>query len=58
MGLTEEIFEEFFKKLEDDEEFPNSIVNELRDLLNGKGDISQEDIFEIIKRGEENGDKN
>ena len=49
MGIQEDIFEEFFEKLKENEKFPNSIVAELRKLLE-KGEIaSQEKIFEVIK---------
>jgi hypothetical protein len=51
MGINEEIFEEFFKKLEEDEEFPRSIIEELR-KLRGSGEVlSQEKILEVIERG-------
>lgn len=54
MGIQEEIFEVFFKKLEEDEKFPNSILEELK-ILWGNGEIgSQEKILEAIKRGSEN----
>ena len=54
MGVQEDIFEEFFKKLEDDEEFPDSIVEELK-ILRKSGEIaSQEKILEVIERGSEN----
>ena len=49
MGIQEDIFEEFFEKLKENEKFPNSIVAELRKLWE-KGEIaSQEKIFEVIK---------
>ena len=49
MGIQEDIFEEFFEKLKGDENFPDSIVAELRRLWE-KGEIaSQEKIFEVIK---------
>lgn len=54
MGIQEDIFERFFKKLEDDEEFPNSIVEELKGLWESGEIASQEKIFGVIKRGCEN----
>lgn len=51
MGIQEEIFEEFLKKLVEDEKFPDSIIEELRKLQESGEIISQEKIFEIIKRG-------
>ena len=57
MGIQEDIFEEFFKKLEEDEKFPDSIIEELRRLWE-KGEIaSQEKILEVIKRGCEDANK-
>lgn len=57
MGIKEEIFEEFLKKLEEDEGFPRSIIEELRKLWGSEEVISQEKIREVIKRGCENVDK-
>jgi hypothetical protein len=58
MGIQEDIFERFFKKLEDDEDFPDLIVEELKRLL-GNGEIaSQEKILEMVERGSENDSKN
>jgi len=51
MGIKEEIFEEFFKKIEEDEEIPRSIIEELRKLWEEGEVISQEKILEVIKRG-------
>jgi len=51
MGIKEEIFEGFFKKLEEDKEFPHSIIEELEKLWESEEIISQERILEIIKRG-------
>lgn len=50
MGIQEDIFEEFFKKLGDDKEVPNVIVEGLKKLRE-TGDISQENILEALKRG-------
>lgn len=51
MGIQEEIFEEFFKKLGEDKEVPNSMIEELKKLWESGESISQEKIFEVIKRG-------
>ncbi len=51
MGIEEEIFEGFFKKIEEDEEIPRSIIEELRKLWEDGEVISQEKILEVIKRG-------
>ncbi len=51
MGIQEDIAEQFFKKLEEDEKFPDLILEELKRLWE-KGEIaSQEKILEVIKRG-------
>jgi hypothetical protein len=42
MGIQVEIFEGFFKKLEDDEDFPDSIVEELKRLWESGEIASQE----------------
>ena len=57
MGIQENIFEEFFKKLEGDEKFPDSIVAELRRLWEKDEIASQEKILEVIKRGCEDANK-
>lgn len=53
MGIQEEIFEGFFEKLKEDENFPDSIVEELRKLWESGEIASQEKIFEVMKRGYE-----
>ena len=56
MGIKEEIFEEFFKKLEDDDKMSLDTIQELRELIE-KGEINlQEEILKIIQRGRENVD--
>jgi|Deesub1362A_J573_1020465.scaffolds.fasta_scaffold00086_117 hypothetical protein len=50
MGIQGEIFEEFFRKLSEDEAIPSSIIEKLKELLES-GEVSQERIFEVIKRG-------
>lgn len=57
MGIQEDIFEEFFEKLEEDEKFPDSIVEELRRLWEKDEIASQEKILEVIKRGYEDANK-
>lgn len=58
MGIQEEIFEVFFKKLEDDENFPVSIVKELKKLWESGEITSQEKILEVVRGGSGNGIKN
>ncbi len=58
MGIQEEIFEGFFKKLEDDEDFPDPLVEELKRLWESGKIASQEKIHEVVERGSENVSKN
>jgi len=58
MDINDEIFEGFFKKLEEDEEFPRSIIEELRTLWRSREVISQEKILDAIKRECEDGSEN
>ena len=51
MGISEEIFKEFLKELEKDKEFPQLIIEELRNLWKSEEVISQEKILRAIKRG-------
>ncbi len=51
MGIKEDIFEDFFRKLAEDEEIPDSIVNELKELWKNEGIASQEKILEVIEKG-------
>lgn len=51
VGISEEIFEEFFQKLGDDGNFPRLILEELRKLWEGDEVISQEKIFDALKKG-------
>jgi|AntAceMinimDraft_16_1070373.scaffolds.fasta_scaffold16514_2 uncharacterized secreted protein with C-terminal beta-propeller domain len=58
MGIQEEIFEVFFKKLEEDEKFPTSIVEKLKKLWESGEITSKEKILEVMKEGSGNGSKN
>ena len=51
MGIQEEIFEGFFDKLEEDEEIPQKIIEELKKLRENGEIMSQEKIFDLIKKG-------
>lgn len=56
MGIKQEIFEEFFEKLEKDEEISNLITAKLRELWKS-GDMNlREELFEAIRKGCENAD--
>jgi hypothetical protein len=57
MGIKEEIFEEFFTKLEKDSA-PAHIIKGLKDLLD-KGEMtSKEKILELVMEGPEDDVKN
>jgi len=58
MGIQVEIFEVFFKKLEEDEKFPTSIVEKLKKLWESGEITSKEKILEVMKEGSGNGSKN
>lgn len=56
MGIEEEIFEEFFNKLEENEEVPVDVIIELRQLLESGDVLYKENIIEAIDKGANNGD--
>jgi hypothetical protein len=49
MGLEEDIFGTFFKKLRETEGFPDSVIKELERLWQTGKISSREKIFEAIK---------
>lgn len=51
MGIQEEIFKGFFRKLEEDENFPHPIIEELKKLWESGEIALQERIFEAIRGG-------
>lgn len=54
MGIKEEIFDEFFKKLNEDKGIPDFIVEELKGLLENDSLLSEEIILKILERGIKN----
>ena len=58
MGIQEDVFEGFFKKLEDDKDLPDSAVKELKRLWESGEIASQEKILEVVERGIENASEN
>lgn len=58
MGIQEDVFEGFFKKLEDDKDFPDSAVKELKRLWECDEIASKEKIFEVVEKGIENASEN
>jgi hypothetical protein len=56
VGIQEEIFDDFFRKLKD-AELPEEIINELRMLLE-RGEIgTAEKILEAVRRGTKGANK-
>ncbi len=51
MGIQDDIFEEFFRKLEQDKKFPDSIVKGLKTLKGREEISSKEKILAAIKIG-------
>jgi len=56
VGFKQEIFDEFFEKLEKNDEIPNSIIIELKNLIETEPNISKEIIFKLIDMGANNED--
>lgn len=56
VGFKQEIFDEFFEKLENDDEIPDSIINELKNLIEIEPNISKESILDLISMGANNED--
>lgn len=57
MGIQDDIFEEFFRKLEQDKKFPDSIVKGLKTLKGREEISSKEKILAAIKIGCEDANK-
>jgi hypothetical protein len=56
MGIVEEIFQDFFGKLREDKEVPESIVTELMRLREKGETISEDKALKIVEKGCENVD--
>lgn len=54
MGIVDEIFQDFFGRLREDEEVPESIVTELMRLRENGETISEEKVLNIVRKGCEN----
>lgn len=54
-GIEEDIFESFFAELNQDDEIPKKLVEELRKLWKSGEIASKEIILSIIEKGVENG---
>lgn len=51
MKIKDDIIKEFCEQLKSDPEFPTSILEELKQLLEAGETLPQEKIYEIIKKG-------
>lgn len=51
MGVEEEILEEFFKKLENDDKFPVETLNELKNMSESGKFANNDNILNAIKKG-------
>ena len=51
MGIKEEIFQEYFRKLEEEKEIPEIVLTGLKQFETSKKGISEEELLDLIKRG-------
>jgi len=58
LGIQEDIFEDFFDRLEKDAEFPNEIVEKLRKLWESDEIASKEKILKALTGGIEDTSNN
>ena len=56
LGIQEEIFDDFFRKLKD-AELPEDLINELKMLLESGEIGTKEKILEAVRRGSKGADK-
>lgn len=57
MGIQEDIFEGFFRKLKEDKKFPDSIIKGLKTLQESEEISSKEKLLDVIKTGCEDANK-
>lgn len=53
MDISHDIFIKFFKKLEEDQGFPDQLIEVLKNLLNEEGFISKDDLFKAMREVDE-----
>lgn len=58
MGIQDQIYEDFFKKLRKDRKFPKIIVDQLELCWNEKKRYTKATLLKIIKEGADCGSKN
>jgi len=51
MGIQEDVFEDFFNRLEKDAEFPNELVKKLKKLWKSDETVSTEKILNTLAGG-------
>jgi hypothetical protein len=56
MGVEEEIFEEFFKKLDENVDFPKIVLNNLKSSFKTGNLDSKREILKTIKLGDSDED--
>lgn len=54
VGVEEEIFEEFFKKLEENEEIPKTLLNDLKTRYKNDNMDTKAKILRAIRLGDSN----
>lgn len=52
MGVEEEIFEEFFNKLENNKEFPKAVLDELKNRYKKSNLDSKNKLLKVIRLGD------
>lgn len=57
MEIAKEIMEAFFQELEKDNKFSNTVIEELKNVLENRN-ATKEELFEAIKKGENEIDRN
>ncbi|MDO8869671.1 MAG: hypothetical protein Q7V10_02860 [Methanobacteriaceae archaeon] len=54
MSVLEDILEEFFKELNDDDKVPNELIDSMKSLIEND-DFSSENLLEILESSDLNG---
>lgn len=57
MDIINDVFEEFYEKLNDDEEIPNPVIDEVKKVLMSNN-ISSQELLNAIDKGCMNGRTN
>lgn len=57
MSVLEDILEEFFNELNDDDKIPNELIDSMKSLIEND-DFSSENLLEILESSDLNGSEN